>query len=125
MTAYGRPISVRRAFARRAFVLRALALAALSAPLAGCFALAPIAMSTAGFYTMSATGKMPADHFVSWATGEDCSAVHVEAQQPYCIDKNGKNLGAAVQKQCYATLGTPQCYYAAEDPYGTRPDPIQ
>lgn len=92
--------------------------------LTGCFGLVPIAMSTAGFYTASATGKFPADHLVSLATGEDCAAVHVEARQPYCIDRRGQIAGLAVEKRCYNTIGQVQCYLGA-DPYGSRPDPVQ
>ena len=112
------------AFMRPVHVLRALVLAALALPLAGCFALAPIVASTAGFYTTTTTGKLPWDHFVSWSTGEDCSGVHVENNQPYCIDKKGQLAGLAVQKQCFNTLGQVQCYIGP-DPYGTRPDPVQ
>jgi len=92
--------------------------------LVGCFGLAPIVMSTASFYTASSTGKFPVDHLVSLATGEDCASVHVEARQPYCLDKKGQMIGLAVEKRCYNTLGQVQCYIG-EDPYGTRPDPVQ
>lgn len=92
--------------------------------LTGCFGLVPIAMTTASFYTASATGKFPADHLVSLATGEDCASVHIEARQPYCLDKKGQVIGLAAEKRCYATLGNVQCYIG-EDPYGTRPDPVQ
>ncbi len=112
------------AFTRPALVLKALVLVGLGLPLSGCFALAPIVASTGGFYATSATGKLPWDQFVSWATGEECSAVHLENQQPYCVDKNGQLAGLAVQKQCYATLGQVQCFMGP-DPYETRPDPVQ
>ena len=107
-----------------AMVLAALLLTAMAPTLSGCFGLVPIAMSTASFYTASATGKLPMDHAVSMATGEDCSAVHIEAHQPYCIDKNGQLAGLAVEKRCYATIGQVQCYMGP-DPLGTRPDPVQ
>ena len=92
--------------------------------LTGCFGLVPIAMTTASFYTASATGKYPVDHLVSMATGEDCAAVHVEARQSYCLDKKGEVIGLAAEKQCFRTLGQVQCYIGP-DPYGTRPNQIQ
>ena len=111
-------------FLRPALVLRLIAFAAMSLPLSGCFALAPIVASTAGFYSTAASHKAPWDHLVSMATGEDCSSVHYENNQPYCVDKNGKLAGLAGQKQCYATLGVVECYIGP-DPYGSRPDPVQ
>jgi len=99
-------------------------LCAIAFALTGCFALAPIAMSTASFYSASATGKFPADHLVSLATGEDCAAIHIEAKQPYCIDRRGQIAGLAVEKRCYHTIGRVQCYLGP-DPYDTRPDPVQ
>lgn len=92
--------------------------------LTGCLGLVPIAMTTASFYTASSTGKFPADHLVSIATGQDCAAVHFEAKQPYCLDKNGQTVGLAVEKRCYHTLGRVECFYG-DDPYGTRPNPVQ
>jgi len=99
-------------------------LAALAPLLAGCFGLVPIAMSTASLYSASSTGKFPIDHAVSMATGEDCASVHIEAHQPYCINKDGQVAGLAVEQRCYATIGQVQCF-AGADPYGTRPDPVQ
>lgn len=103
---------------------RILALGTAAFSLAGCFGLAPIVMSTASFYTASATGKFPVDHAVSLATGQDCASVHVEARQPYCLDTKGQVIGLAVEKQCFNTLGTVQCYLGP-DPYGTRPNQVQ
>ena len=111
-------------FLRPALVLRLVVFAAMGLPLSGCFAVAPIAAATTGFYTTSATGKAPWDHFVSWSTGEDCSGVHVENGQPYCIDRKGQLAGLAVQKNCYNTLGQVECFMGP-DPYASRPDPIQ
>lgn len=102
----------------------AAAMGAMAFALSGCFGLLPIAAATGSFYTASATGKFPVDHFVSMATGEDCAAVHIEAKQPYCINRNGQLAGLAVEKRCYHTLGQVQCYMGP-DPYGTRPDPVQ
>ena len=112
------------ALARRNALGRIALLAGGAFCLTGCFGLVPIAMTTASFYATSATGKLPTDHLVSLATGEDCAAVHIEARQPYCMDKKGQMIGMAVEKRCYATLGQVQCYIG-EDPYGTRPDPVQ
>jgi len=99
-------------------------MATMTVALSGCFGLLPIAAATGSFYTASATGKFPVDHFVSMATGEDCAAVHIEAKQPYCIDRKGQLAGLAVEKRCYNTIGQVQCYMGP-DPYGTRPDPVQ
>ena len=112
------------ALARKNALGRIAVLAIGAFCLTGCFGLVPIAMTTASFYTASATGKFPLDHVVSLATGEDCASVHIEARQSYCLDKKGQNIGMAVEKRCYATLGQVQCYLG-EYPYGTRPDPVQ
>jgi|JI10StandDraft_1071094.scaffolds.fasta_scaffold382260_2 hypothetical protein len=112
------------ALARKNALGRIALLATGAFCLTGCFGLVPIAMTTASFYTASATGKFPVDHLVSLATGEDCASVHIEARKSYCLDKKGQNLGLAAEKRCYATLGNVQCYIG-EDPYGTRPDPVQ
>ncbi len=112
------------ALARKNALGRIAVLAIGAFCLTGCFGLVPIAMTTASFYTASATGKFPGRPRRIARHGEDCASVHVEARQSYCLDKKGQNIGLAAEKRCYATLGNVQCYIG-EDPYGTRPDPIQ
>jgi hypothetical protein len=112
------------AFSRMNALGFAALMAVIAVALGGCFGLLPIAAATGSFYTASATGKFPIDHFVSMATGQDCAAVHVEARQPYCVLPDGQVAGLAVEKRCYNTIGQVQCYLGP-DPYGTRPDPVQ
>ena len=71
--------------------------------------------------TLPATGKLPTDHALTWATGRDCSILHYEKTGDYCppfpqeIDRS--------KLVCTKTLGGTECHERG-DRYATRDRPL-
>jgi len=81
--------------------------------LGACSAVFPPAAAVEGVSAVS-TGKTFSDHFVSLASGKNCSTVRSNTGRTYCKE-NERNPTPKVW--CYRTIGKPVCY--------DRPDPYQ
>lgn len=54
-----------------------------------------------------ATDKTLIDHYVSYATGKNCSIIRREQGRTYCEEDE---LGESEEVYCYRTLGNVNCY---------------
>ena len=88
--------------------------------LAGCGGEVGLAMVGATAVSFATTDKFLSDHAVSYATGEDCSALHFEQTGDYCrsqaelaaeaAEAEERRLAASPPMYCYRTLGDITCY---------------
>jgi hypothetical protein len=91
--------------------------------LAGCGGEVGMALVGASAVSFATTDKFLGDHAVSYATGEDCSALRLEQTGDYCrsaeeiaaAEDEARRLAAAPPMYCYRTLGDITCY--AEQDY--------
>jgi hypothetical protein len=88
--------------------------------LSGCGGEAGLVIAGATVYSFATTDKFLADHAVSYATGEECSALQMEQTGDYCRTHEEIAMEAAEAEQrrqaaqsdmfCYRTLGEITCY---------------
>jgi len=95
---------------------------ALSAALlvGGCGGDVGLALAGATAVSFATTDKFLTDHAVSYATGEECSALQLEQTGQYCRSREESAAGEAVEAErqlaaepamyCYRTLGQITCY---------------
>ncbi len=88
--------------------------------LGGCGGEVGLVLVGASAVSFATTDKFLTDHAVSYATGEDCSALQLEQTGDYCRSEleNAELAAEAEQRQnaaapelyCYRTLGDINCY---------------
>lgn len=88
--------------------------------LAGCGGEVGLVMVGASAVSFATTDKLLTDHAVSYATGEECSALQLEQTGEYCRSEQEIADAAAEDAQrreaaepemyCYRTLGEITCY---------------
>lgn len=88
--------------------------------LAGCGGEVGVALLGASAVSFATTDKFLGDHAVSYATGEDCSALQFEQTGEYCrspqeiaaerAEEEERRLAASPPMYCYRTLGEITCY---------------
>lgn len=88
--------------------------------LAACGGEVGLVLAGASVASFATTDKFLADHAVSYATGEECSALQFEQTGEYCMDPEEialaeaaaeeRRLAAESQLFCYRTLGDITCY---------------
>lgn len=99
---------------------RALVPACALLLLAGCGGEVGLVMVGATAYSFATTDKFLTDHAVSYASGEECSALQLEQTGEYCrtadeiaaedAAEESRRLAAAAEMYCYRTLGDITCY---------------
>lgn len=86
--------------------------------LSACGGEVGLVMVGASVASFATTDKFLADHAVSYATGEDCSALQMEQTGEYCRSseeiaeaaEEARRNAAAPDMYCYRTLGDITCY---------------
>lgn len=103
---------------------RALSATAALLLLAGCGGEVGLVMVGATAVSFATTDKFLTDHAVSYATGENCSALQLEQTGEYCrsadeiaaaaAEEAARQQAGAPEMYCYRTLADITCY-AQED----------
>ena len=88
--------------------------------LGGCGGEVGMALAGATAVSFATTDKFLTDHAVSYATGEECSALQFEQTGQYCrtqeeiaaerLAEKERQLAAEPEMYCYRTLGEITCY---------------
>ena len=92
--------------------MRSLFIMILAVSLGACVYFPPFAAVEGA--SAVGTGKTVSDHFVSYASGMNCSTIRSNSGRTYC-EENEPNPAPKVW--CYRTIGKAVCY--------DRPDPYQ
>jgi hypothetical protein len=105
-----------------------LGLILLPLALGGCGAAVGTVAAGATVATYATTDRLPTDHLVSAASGEDCTVLHMADGEPYCQtleDPEMRQLREANNAPyCYRTLGEITCY-DTPDPYNNTEVPVR